>query len=227
MKLLIIEDEKTAGAYLKKGLEENGYTVDVFTDGRDGLQEALSGAYDLLILDVMLPNLDGFSILKALRAAQQNLPVIFLTAREKVSDRVQGLELGADDYLVKPFAFIELLARVRSLLRRNAPLNSLEEAHLLKIADLEIDLLKRLVTRSGVRIALTAKEFALVELFVRKKGEVLSRSLIASHIWDMNFDSDTNVVDVAVRRLRAKIDDDFSPKLIKTVRSVGYVCEDF
>ncbi|OGA36581.1 MAG: DNA-binding response regulator [Betaproteobacteria bacterium RIFCSPLOWO2_12_FULL_64_23] len=221
MKILIVEDEQKTGDYLKQGLAEASFVVDLARDGPDGMHLALSEDYDLVVLDVMLPGLDGWGVLRAIRAAGKTMPVLFLTARDQVEDRVRGLELGADDYLVKPFAFSELLARVRSLLRRGKA----REAEVLKAADLELDLLRRRVTRAGRRIELTAKEFALMELLLRRRGEVLPRSLIASQIWDMNFDSDTNVIEVAVRRLRAKVDDDFEPKLIVTVRGMGYVLE--
>ena len=221
MKILIVEDEQKTGDYLKQGLAEASFVVDLARDGPDGMHLALSEDYDLVVLDVMLPGLDGWGVLRAIRAAGKHMPVLFLTARDQVEDRVKGLELGADDYLVKPFAFSELLARVRSLLRRGKA----KEAEVLKVADLELDLLRRRVTRGGRRIELTAKEFALMELLLRRRGEVLPRSLIASQIWDMNFDSDTNVIEVAVRRLRAKVDDDFEPKLIVTVRGMGYVLE--
>ena len=221
MKILIVEDEQKTGDYLKQGLAEASFVVDLARDGPDGMHLALSEDYDLVVLDVMLPGLDGWGVLRAMRAAGKTMPVLFLTARDQVEDRVRGLELGADDYLVKPFAFSELLARVRSLLRRGKA----REAEVLKAADLELDLLRRRVTRAGRRIELTAKEFALMELLLRRRGEVLPRSLIASQIWDMNFDSDTNVIEVAVRRLRAKVDDDFEPKLIVTVRGMGYVLE--
>ena len=221
MKILIVEDEAKTGDYLKQGLSEAGFTADLVRNGVDGMHEGLSGQHDLLILDVNLPGLDGWQILKALRAAGRELPVLFLTARDQVEDRVKGLELGADDYLVKPFAFSELLARVRTLLRRGR----VREAETLAVADLQLDVLKRRATRAGRRIDLTAKEFALLELFLRRPGEVLSRSFIASQVWDMNFDSDTNVVEVAIRRLRAKVDDDFTPKLIHTLRGMGYVLE--
>ena len=222
MKILVGEDETKTGTYLKQGLVEAGFVVDLVADGFDGLHLATSEAYDLAILDVMLPGLDGWQILQGIRRAGNELPVLFLTARDQVEDRVKGLELGADDYLVKPFAFAELLARVRTLLRRGA---KAKEAEVMRAADLEVDLLRRRVTRGGRRIDLTAKEFGLLELLLRRQGEVLPRALIASQVWDMNFDSDTNVVEVAVRRLRAKIDDDFAPKLIRTVRGMGYVLE--
>ena len=221
MKILIVEDEQKTGEYLRQGLAEAGFVVDLVRDGLDGLHLARTEDYDLVVLDVMLPGLDGWGVLKAVRAAGKSMPVLFLTARDQVEDRVKGLELGADDYLVKPFAFSELLARVRSLLRRGKSI----EPEVLKAADLELDLLRRRVTRAGRRIELTTKEFALMELLLRRRGEVLPRSLIASQIWDMNFDSDTNVIEVAVRRLRAKVDDDFEPKLIVTVRGMGYVLE--
>ena len=221
MKILIVEDEQKTGDYLKQGLSEAGFVADLARDGVDGLHLALTGDYDLALLDVMLPKLDGWEVLRQIRHAGKHLPVLFLTARDQVEDRVKGLEFGADDYLVKPFAFSELLARVRALLRRGKA----SEPDLLQIADLELDLLRRRVTRSGKRIDLTAKEFALLELLLRRQGEVLPRSLIASQVWDMNFDSDTNVIEVAVRRLRAKIDDPFEPRLIRTVRGMGYVLE--
>ena len=223
MKILVVEDEPKTGDYLKQGLGEAGFIVDLARDGLDGLHLALTEAYDLAILDVMLPGIDGWQVLQGVRRAGKEMPVLFLTARDEVDDRVRGLELGADDYLVKPFAFAELLARVRTLLRRGS---KSKEAESLRVADLELDLLRRRVTRAGRRIDLTAKEFALLELLLRRQGEVLPRSLIASQVWDMNFDSDTNVVEVAVRRLRAKVDDDFTPKLIRTVRGMGYVLED-
>ena len=221
MKILIVEDEAKTGDYLRQGLSEAGFTADRVGNGVDGLHEALSGDYDLIVLDINLPGLDGWQVLKTLRAAGRDTPVLFLTARDQVEDRVRGLELGADDYLVKPFAFSELLARVRTLLRRGRP----REAETLALADLELDVRKRRATRAGRRIDLTAKEFALLELFLRHPGEVLSRSFIASQVWDMNFDSDTNVVEVAIRRLRAKVDDDFTPRLIHTLRGMGYVLE--
>jgi two-component system copper resistance phosphate regulon response regulator CusR len=220
MRILVVEDEPKTGGYLRKGLTESGYVVDLSTSGRDGLFLALEEAYDLVVLDVMLPGLDGWQVISKLREARET-PVLFLTARDDVEDRVRGLELGADDYLVKPFAFAELLARVRTLLRRGPA----REPELIEIADLNIDVLKRRVARHEQRIDLTPKEFTLLHLLARRQGEVLSRSQIASQVWDMNFDSDTNVVDVAVRRLRAKVDDPFATKLIHTVRGMGYVLE--
>ena len=221
MRILIVEDEQKTGDYLKQGLSEASFVVDLARDGVDGLHLAQTGDYDLVVLDVMLPRLDGWGVLQGMRVAGKTMPVLFLTARDQVEERVKGLELGADDYLVKPFAFSELLARVRSLLRRGKS----KEPEVLKAADLELDLLRRRVTRAGKSIELTAKEFALMELLLRRRGEVLPRSLIASQVWDMNFDSDTNVIEVAVRRLRAKVDDGFEPKLIVTVRGMGYVLE--
>ena len=221
MKILIVEDERKSGDYLKQGLTEAGFVVDVARDGLDGMHLACTEDYDLVVLDVMLPGLDGWGVLHAIRHAGKDMPVLFLTARDQIEDRVRGLELGADDYLVKPFAFSELLARVRSLLRRGKA----KESSMLKVADLELDILRRRVTRANKRIDLTAKEFALLELLLRRQGEILPRSLIASQVWDMNFDSDTNVIEVAVRRLRAKIDDGYEPKLIRTVRGMGYVLE--
>lgn len=222
MKILIIEDEPKTGSYLRQGLTEAGFVVDHARDGLDGLHMAMSENYDLVILDVMLPTLDGWRVLHDLRSIGKDLPVLMLTARDRVEDRVKGLELGADDYLIKPFAFAELLARVRTLLRRGG---KSKEPDVLQAADLELNLMRRRVSRGGKKIDLTAKEFALLELLLRRKGEVLPRSLIASQVWDMNFDSDTNVIEVAMRRLRAKIDDDFEPKLIRTIRGMGYVLD--
>jgi len=223
MKLLIVEDEIKTGDYLQQGLSETGFSVDLTRNGLDGYHQASTQYYDLIILDVMLPDLDGWQILQLLRQNNKNVPILFLTAKDNVEDRVKGLELGADDYLVKPFAFSELLARIKTLLRRTNSASIGENT--LHVADLSIDLLKHKVTRAKHKITLTNKEFSLLELLVRRQGEVLSRHLIASQIWDMNFDSDTNVIDVAIRRLRAKVDDDFSPKLIHTIRGMGYKLE--
>ncbi|MBZ1350605.1 heavy metal response regulator transcription factor [Alcaligenaceae bacterium LF4-65] len=222
MKILIVEDEPKTGEYLRQGLRESGFTVDLVQDGLDGLHLGIEGDQDLIILDVMLPRMDGWGVLQALTQAGVATPVIFLTAKDQVEDRVRGLELGAADYLVKPFSFAELLARVRNVLRRGP---TATESPTLQIADLEVDLLKRRVTRAGKRIDLTPKEFGLLELLMRRQGEVLPRSLIASLVWDMNFDSDTNVIEVAMRRLRAKVDEGFEVRLIQTVRGMGYVLE--
>lgn len=222
VRILIVEDERKIAAFLRKGLAENGFVVDVAEDGHDGLHLARTVAYDLIILDVMIPDLDGWSVLSALRSEGKRTPVLFLTARDSVEDRVKGLELGADDYLTKPFAFSELLARVRSVLRRSPG----RQDETLRVADLEIDLIRHRAARSGQRLDLTPKEFALLSLLARRAGEPLSRTLIAEQVWDVNFDSDTNVVDVHVRRLRSKVDDPFGRKLIHTVRGVGYVLEE-
>lgn len=222
MRVLIVEDEVKTGNYLTQGLAEAGFNTELVRDGIDGAHVAVTSDYDLVILDVNLPGMSGWSILRHIREAGRTMPVLFLTARDEVQDRVQGLELGADDYLTKPFAFTELLARVRTLLRRG----KVTEPQMLRAADLELNVSRRRVTRAGHRIDLTPKEFGLLELFLRRRGEVLPRSLIASQVWDMNFDSDTNVIDVAIRRLRAKIDDAHDVKLIKTIRGMGYVIDD-
>jgi two-component system copper resistance phosphate regulon response regulator CusR len=222
LKILIVEDEPKTGEYLRQGLREAGFVVDLAQTGIDGLHLAEQGDFELVILDVMLPGLNGWQVLEALRKRGLNMPAMFLTAKDQVEDRVKGLELGADDYLVKPFSFAELLARVRTILRRG---KISTENTTLKVADLELDLLRRRVSRAGKRIDLTAKEFGLLELLMRRQGEVLPRSLIASQVWDMNFDSDTNVIEVAMRRLRVKIDEGQEVKLIQTVRGMGYVLE--
>jgi len=220
MRILVVEDEAKTADYLSKGLSESGYLVEVALNGLDGQHMVQESEFDLIILDVMLPGLDGWQLLQIIRRKWQT-PVLFLTARDAIEDRVKGLELGADDYLVKPFSYAELLARVRTLLRRGPP----REVEQFQVADLHLDLLKRKVTRNGDRLSLTNKEFALLHLLLSREGEVLSRALIASHVWQMNFDSDTNVVDVAIRRLRAKVDDPYPSKLIHTVRGMGYMLE--
>lgn len=221
MKILVIEDEPKAADYLRKGLTENGYAVEVAHNGTDGLHAAANGDHDLVVLDVMLPGIDGFAVLSAMRTFRE-VPVLILTARGNTNDKVRGFDLGADDYLVKPFQFPELLARVKALLKRGQPA-AVEQV--LRTADLEIDPVRHRATRAGQRIDLSAKEFALLTLLAQRTGDVLSRTQIASLVWDIHFDSDTNVVEVAIRRLRAKIDDPFEQKLIHTVRGVGYVLE--
>ncbi len=221
MRILIVEDERKTAEYLRQGLSEHGFGVDCAANGVDGLHLARTESYDLVILDVALPGRDGWQVIDALRK-EKSTPVVFLTARDRVEDRVRGLELGADDYVVKPFAFSELLARIRTVLRRG----SHREPEVLRVGNLELDVARRRVTRDGQRVDLTAKEFGLLHLLVRRQGEVLSRTLIAEQVWDINFDSDTNVIDVAVRRLRAKVDDPFERKLIHTMRGAGYVLEE-
>jgi two-component system copper resistance phosphate regulon response regulator CusR len=221
MRVLVVEDEPRIADYLRKGLTENGFVVDVAASGIDGRHLAIEGQYDLVVLDVMLPGIDGFAVLEALRR-EKDTPVLMLTARDKVDDRVRGLQSGADDYLAKPFAFSELLARIQALLRRGRA----NYSSVLKLADLELDLTSRKVMRGTDRVALTGKEFALLALLLRRRGQVLSRTQLAEQVWDMNFDSDTNVVEVAIRRLRAKIDDPYPKKLLHTVRGMGYVLED-
>jgi len=222
MRLLIVEDEIKTGDYLKQGLSEAGFQVCLARNGLDGHHLAMTELFDVIILDIMLPDVSGWRILQSLRETNNDTPVLFLSARDSIDDRVKGLELGADDYLVKPFAFPEVLARVRTLIRRGGA-KKIED--ILKIADLEMDIPKRKVQRAGKRISLSNKEFSLLELLLRREAEVLPRSIIASQVWDMNFDSDTNVIDVAIRRLRGKVDDDFAVKLIHTVRGMGYKLE--
>jgi len=221
MRILLIEDEPKTARYLLRGLSENGFVVDVAADGEDGLFMAATRDYDLLVIDIMLPGRDGWSVVTELRRTKAT-PVIFLTARDNVEDRVKGLELGADDYLVKPFAFSELVARVRSVLRRGPG----RQPDTLRVSDLEIDFARQKVSRSGRSIRLTSKEFVLLSLLARRSGEVLSRTLIAELVWDINFDTDTNVVEVLVRRLRSKVDEPFKAKLIHTERGRGYVLEE-
>lgn len=222
MRLLVVEDEPKTAAFLRKGLSEQGFVTDVASDGEEGFEMARTSNYDLIILDVMLPGRDGWAVLSNLRRAGKRMPVLFLTARDSVADRVLGLEMGADDYLVKPFAFSELLARIRTIIRR-APT---QRSHILRFADIELDPVTHKAFRDGKRLDLTLKEFLLLALFVTHPGEILSRVMIAERVWDMNFDSGTNVVEVHVRRLRSKVDDPFERKLIRTVRGVGYVLED-
>ena len=223
MRVLLVEDEAKLAEYVRKGLSENGFVVDVAKDGIDGKHLALHGEYDLVVLDVMLPGIDGFGVLKALRESR-NTPVLMLTARDRVEDRVKGLQDGADDYLVKPFAFSELLARLQALGRRGVRVSA-EEANVLRLGPLQLDMAKRKATRDGKRLELTSKEFILLTLFLRRQGEVLSRTVLAEQVWDMNFDGDTNAVEVAIRRLRAKMDDPFEHKMLRTVRGMGYVLE--
>ncbi|OUM00087.1 heavy metal response regulator transcription factor [Variovorax sp. JS1663] len=220
MHILVVEDEQKLGEYLRKGLAESGFSVELSRDGIEGKNMALTGNYDALVLDVMLPGIDGFKVLEAVRKSSA-MPVLMLTARDDVEDRVKGLESGADDYLAKPFAFTELLARVRALLRRGP----LQEAARHTLDDLQLDLTTRKANRGGKRLDLTAKEFALLSLLLRRQGQVLSRAVLADQVWGMNFDSETNVVEVAIRRLRSKIDDPFDVKLLHTVRGMGYVLE--
>lgn len=226
MRLLLVEDQKMASEYIAKGLTENNFVVDVAQNGVDGLHFLLTNDYDLAILDVMLPGIDGWKVIEMARQAGKQTPIMFLTARDDVEDRVRGLELGAEDYLIKPFSFSELLARARVILRRQtAQLSPAAEENQLQVADLTLDLLKHRVIRGGVRIELTQKEFLLLSLLMRRSGEVLSRTVLAEQVWDMNFDPETNVIDVAIRRLRNKIDDNFEDKLLHTLRGAGYVLE--
>jgi two-component system copper resistance phosphate regulon response regulator CusR len=222
VKILVVEDEPKAAAYLRQGLTEAGFVVDVAADGEQGLAAARREDYTLVICDVMLPRRDGFSLVAELRRAGRVTPVLFVTARDEVDARVRGLDLGGDDYLVKPFAFAELLARVRALIRRTPA----RAPDVYRVADLVCDPRARRVERGGRRIDLTPKEFALLQFLIERAGEVVSRAVLADRVWDMNFESDTNVIDVHIRRLRAKIDANTARPLIHTVRGVGYVLED-
>lgn len=224
MRILVIEDERKLARYLQRGLGDSGHVVDIANDGVDGKHLALEGEYDLVVLDVMLPGIDGFGVLSALRKIK-NTPVLILTARDKVEDRVRGLQNGADDYLVKPFSFPELLARVQALLRRSAGPGQRDQLTTLMLGDLEVDLARRKATRSGKRLDLTAQEFMLLTVLLQRQGQVLSRTELTHQLWDINFDSDTNVVEVAIRRLRVKLDRPFADKLLHTVRGIGYVLE--
>jgi len=219
MRILVVEDERKVASFIQKGLAEEGHAVDVALDGEDGLTMALDGVHDLVVLDIMLPKRDGLSVLRELRNRRIQTPVLLLTARDAVPDRVAGLDAGADDYLVKPFAFDELLARIRALLRRRGG----DRAAVLAAAELTLDPATREVRRAGKKIDLTPKEYALLEYLLRNKGRVLSRALIAQHVWDYHFDSSTNVIDVYINYLRKKVDADFTPRLIHTVRGAGYV----
>jgi two-component system copper resistance phosphate regulon response regulator CusR len=222
MKLLIVEDESKTAHFLKRGFDEEGFVARIAADGFEALREIQTGAFDLIILDIMLPEMDGWSILTFMRGSGLQTPVLVLTARDQVPDRVRGLELGADDYLIKPFAFSELLARVRTILRRPP----VREPATLRVADLELDVSAHRASRGGRRLDLTAREFKLLSMLARHAGEVLTRTLIAQSVWDMSSGGDTNVVDVNVRRLRTKLDEPFEVKLLRTVRGVGYVLED-
>jgi len=219
MRLLVVEDEKKVASFIKQGLEEEGYAVDVALDGEKGLEMVLDRVHDLIILDISLPKMDGLQVLKKLRQQRVNIPVLLLTVRATIEDKVLGLDAGADDYLTKPFAFQELVARVRALMRRRAE----AEPALLRVADLVLDPARRLVSRGGEKIELTAKEFALLEFFLRNPGRVLTRTLMIEHVWNYDFDTTTNIIDVYVNYLRKKVDSGREPKLIQTVRGVGYV----
>jgi heavy metal response regulator len=220
MRILIVEDEKRIQDFLQRGLESAGYAVDVASDGGSGIDMVHATEYDLVILDLMLPDMDGLSVLQKIRNRKVSPPVLILSARDAVDDRVRGLELGADDYLVKPFAFVELLARVRALLRRGQP-----TPERLQVADLTLDCIRRKVTRSGDNIELAPKEFSILEYLMRNRGRPLSRTMIVEHVWDMDYDGLTNIVDVYIRHLRSKIDDRFPVKMIHTVRGIGYMLD--
>jgi two-component system copper resistance phosphate regulon response regulator CusR len=220
MRILVVEDEKRIADFLGRGLESAGYAVDIAPDGRTAIEMVHATDYDLITLDLMLPDMDGLQVLEKIRNRKVNPPVLVLSARGAVEDRVKGLELGADDYLIKPFAFVELLARVRVLLRRGQP-----TPEKLTVGDLSLDCIRRKVTRAGENIDLAPKEFSILEYLMRNKGRPLSRTMIVEHVWDMDYDGLTNIVDVYIRHLRSKIDDDFPTKLIHTVRGVGYMLD--
>jgi heavy metal response regulator len=222
MKILLVEDEKKVASFIKRGLEEEHFTVDVAYDGESGEFMALTSEYDLIILDILLPKKNGFEVLKSLRANGIQTPILILTAKGSIDDKVEGLNSGADDYLTKPFAFAELIARIRSLLRRT----SSEKSNIIKVADLELDTIKHIAKRGEKIIELTAREYSLLEYFMRNKGRVLTRTMIAEHIWDYHFDTGSNIIDVYVRRLRKKIDEGFPKKLIHTIRGVGYIIKE-
>jgi heavy metal response regulator len=222
MKILLVEDEKKVASFIKRGLEEEHFTVDVAYDGESGEFMALTSEYDLIILDILLPKKNGFEVLKSLRANGIQTPILILTAKGSIDDKVEGLNSGADDYLTKPFAFAELIARIRSLLRRT----SSEKSNIIKVADLELDTVKHIAKRGEKIIELTAREYSLLEYFMRNKGRVLTRTMIAEHIWDYHFDTGSNIIDVYVRRLRKKIDEGFPKKLIHTIRGVGYIIKE-
>jgi heavy metal response regulator len=222
MKILLVEDEKKVASFIKRGLEEEHFTVDVAYDGESGEFMALTSEYDLIILDILLPKKNGFEVLKSLRANGIQTPILILTAKGSIDDKVEGLNSGADDYLTKPFAFAELIARIRSLLRRT----SSEKSNIIKVADLEFDTVKHIAKRGEKIIELTAREYSLLEYFMRNKGRVLTRTMIAEHIWDYHFDTGSNIIDVYVRRLREKIDEGFPKKLIHTIRGVGYIIKE-
>ena len=223
MRILNIEDEPVAARYVAKGLAESGHVVDTSSTGEEGLYLATTASYDLILLDVLLRGADGWNVLQGIRARQQT-PILLLSARRDVEDCVKGLDLGADDYLVRPFAFVELLARIRSATRRNSV--GAQASLVMRVGDLELNPVRRAVTRAGKVLALTPKEFALLDYLMRHAGEVMTRTLIAENVWDVNFDSDTNVIDVGVKRLRSKVDDARAHKLIHTVRGVGYVLDE-
>ncbi len=219
MRILVVEDHESVARFIVKGLREESYAVDVVGDGLEAVRAARLAEYDVIVLDVNLPGISGFEVASRLRGHKVGTPILMLTARERVEDRVQGLDAGADDYLVKPFAFAELLARIRALLRRSGP----SQATVMRLADLALDPITREVTRGGNRIELTNREYSLLEFLLRNQGRIVTRTSIIEHVWDMHFDSGTNLVDVYVRHLRAKLDETYTPKLIQTVRGVGYV----